>query len=108
MTRGPTIPRSARVAATPDVVSARVGDDFALLHLGRSLYHGIQGVGARVWEMVSDEGSRVSDIEATLLREYDVEPDVLGRDLDVLLRALLERGLVEMTDDPPPSRDDPE
>lgn len=103
----PGLPRSARFAAASDIVSARVGDGFALLHLGNGLYHGLQGVGARVWEMIS-EGSRVGDIEAALLREYDVDSDLLARDLEALLRGLLERGLVEMTRDAPPPRGSPE
>lgn len=91
----PDIPRSARIAPAPDVAAARIGEEFTLLHLGRGLYHGLAGVGAEVWEMAS-RGRTVGEIEEDLAREYDADVDRIRRDLDALLRGLLDRGLIEI------------
>jgi len=38
----------------------------------------------------------VADIQAVLVREYDVEPERCQRDLQALLSELLEAGLIEV------------
>lgn len=102
-----TVSRDAQVVAARHHVASPMGDEVAILNLGTGMYHGLEGVGARVWELLSD-ACRVGDLEQTLLREYDVDPDVLRRDLDRLLHGLLERGLIEVIEGSPPFSSPPE
>lgn len=87
------------VVGVPNQVSARLGGEFAILHLGSGQYHGLRGVGARVWELLS-QPIKVRTIEDTLVQEFDVNPAVLHGDLLRLLDGLLERGLIEVREDP--------
>lgn len=95
-----TLSADTRVTPATRQVAAQIGGEYAILNLVSGMYHGLEEVGARIWEMIS-EGTTVGDLEERLVREYDVDPDVLHRDLDALLGGLLDRGLIEADDDPP-------
>jgi hypothetical protein len=83
------------VRAAPTQVSSDLGDEVVVLELTAGAYFGLEGVGARVWQLLS-EPRTVREIVQTLLEEYDVEAERCRRDLDALLERLLERGLVEI------------
>ena len=96
------LPRDAWIVPLSHQVSARMGDEVSILNLWSGTYHGLGGIGARIWELVS-QPTRLGDIEQVLLGEYDVTPEILRRDLDRLIRGLLERGLVEVQVVKPPA-----
>ena len=54
-------------------------------------------VGSRIWELI--DGTRtVSDIAATLVAEYQVDPDKAIVEVEGFLNELSERGLIEYVD----------
>ena len=57
-------------------------------------YFGLDGVGARVWELLGQRATRNGIIDR-LLAEYEVPRDVLERDVESLLQDLLDRRLLE-------------
>ena len=78
----------------PDhVLARRTGDEMVLLNLDNEQYYGLDEVGTRFWDLVAAGGSFGSAI-TTLLDEYEVERDVLERDLTALVGELSENGLV--------------
>jgi hypothetical protein len=87
------------VIATPGQISSEAGSEFVILNMDSGQYHGLQGVGARVWELVT-EGSSVARIQGVVLEEYDVEEDQCRLDIERLLADLEERGLIELRDAP--------
>ncbi len=96
----PPITPATVVAAARDQVSARVEGEFVILNLADEVYYGLDGVGARVWELLS-EPRAVSDVAAAIAAEYEVDEDTARRDLLALLDELAGRGLVEVRDPPP-------
>ena len=74
-------------APSPDVVSRRLGDEVVLVHLKTNRIFSLSPTGARFWELLSDGRSR-TEIEAALLREYDVTPQQVTVEVDSLVRAL--------------------
>jgi len=95
----PPITSASVVAAARDQVSARVEGEFVILNLADEVYYGLDGVGARVWELLS-EPRAVSDVAAAIAAEYEVEADTAERDLLALLDELAGRRLVEVHDPP--------
>jgi hypothetical protein len=93
----PPITPATVVAAARDQVSARVEGEFVILNLADEVYYGLDGVGARVWELLS-EPRAVSDVAAAITAEYEVDEDTARRDLLALLDELAGRGLVEVHD----------
>ncbi len=76
-------------------VSCDLGGEAAVLNLRNSIYYGLDGVGARIWELIQ-QPRRVKEIQETLLSEYDVDRERCERDLLALLEKFLAEGLIEV------------
>lgn len=94
------VSESSTVVAVKNQVSSDLGGEVAILDLGAGMYYGLDEVGARVWELVS-EPRVVGEIQGIILEEYDVDPATGKSDVLTLLRELADKGLVEVRDDTP-------
>ncbi len=90
-----TIPFSARLAVPADVLMRDLGGEAVLLNLKSEMYFGLDEVGTRMWSLLTASPSIQAAYEA-LLAEYAVEPEALRTDLETLVSALMERGLLEL------------
>jgi Coenzyme PQQ synthesis protein D (PqqD) len=88
------------VVAGKNQVSSDVGGEVAILNLKAGMYYGLDDVGARVWALIQ-RPKEVSEIQAIILNEYDVDPDRCERDITSLLQNLIGEGLVEVVDEAP-------
>lgn len=86
------------VVAAKNQVSSDMGGEVAILNLNAGMYYGLDDVGARVWALVQ-RPKEVSEIQAIILNEYDVDPDRCERDITSLLQNLIGEGLVEVVDE---------
>jgi hypothetical protein len=64
-----------------------------LLHLETETYFGLNAIGTRMWTVLTQADS-IDQAVAILLAEYEVEPEVLRRDLDTLIAQLLQHRLL--------------
>lgn len=92
--------RNVTVVAAKDQISADVGGEAVILNLKTGAYHGLDPVGARIWNLLA-ESTTVNDILDALLKEYEVEPDRCFRELLALLQQLAESGLIEVKNQMP-------
>jgi hypothetical protein len=76
-----------------DVVYRDLAGEAVLLHLGTGIYFGLDTVGTRIWHLLAEQGD-TDTIIPTLLHEYDVDEPQLRRDVDQLIRKLLDKGLL--------------
>lgn len=72
----------------------RMDDQIIVADMRSGHYLGLDGVGARVWELLGQHIERDA-ILVRLCTEYDVPMEVLKRDVEALLRDLLQRRLIE-------------
>ncbi|HEX5417399.1 MAG TPA: PqqD family protein [Chloroflexota bacterium] len=86
-----------RVVATSDQVSCDLEGETIILGLKDGVYYGLNPVGTRVWQLVQ-EPRTIAEIRATLLTEYDVDPDRCLDELLALVLDLAENGLAEFPD----------
>ncbi|OLE54007.1 MAG: hypothetical protein AUG51_10310 [Acidobacteria bacterium 13_1_20CM_3_53_8] len=89
---------SSRVRVPRDILITKVGGESVILNLRSERYFGLDDTGTEMWAALSDSES----IEAAyreLLQKYDVETDLLRRDLEALVEKLLEQGLIEISDE---------
>ena len=85
---------TARKLSIPSHVMARqVGDEMVILDLKNGTYFGLDAVGTRIWQLLS-EGLSLAEICNTMEVEFDVTINVLQADLQGLLKELEDRGLV--------------
>ncbi len=89
------ISESSLVVAVKDQISSDLGGESVILNLQSGVYHGLNEVGARVWNLIV-EPKQVKQIRQTLVQEYEVEPEVCTRDLLRLLDELQAAGLIEV------------
>ncbi|HYV82055.1 MAG TPA: PqqD family protein [Pyrinomonadaceae bacterium] len=90
-----TISFSDRVTVPDDVLISNLQDESVILNLDSERYYGLDDVGTRMLSILST----ASSIEAAyeLLREeYDVDDEVLRRDLLSLVEKLVNQGLVKI------------
>ena len=90
---------AARVAAGKDVVSSRLADEIVILDLKSGVYHGLEAVGARIWELLEEAG-HIAEIRDALLDEYEVAAERCEEDLVALIDELESHGLVQIIDQP--------
>ena len=86
-------PTGSLPSPSPDVAFRRLGDEVVLVHLKTNRILSLSPTGARFWELLADGDSR-PEIEAQLLREYDVPKEQVSAEIDSLLRSLRAEGLV--------------
>lgn len=89
---------TAVLVAAPDQVSCDIGNQVAILNLNNGIYYGLDSVGSRIWELVQTPRP-MSEIETTLVAEYDVEPERLKPDLRNWCKELVDVGLIEIRDE---------
>ena len=84
---------SNRAQIAPDVMIQEVGGESVLLDLKTERYLGLNEVGTRMWQALSESDS-IQAAYDTLQAEYDVTPQQLEEDLRDLLNRLLENALI--------------
>jgi len=85
--------RETRVTMRDGVMFNRAGEEIVLLDLDSGTYYGLDEVGARLWELITGTAT-IGEAIDTMLGEYDVEREVLERDVFRLLAELEEKGLI--------------
>lgn len=89
------LPPGARMRATRDEVSCTVEGEVVILNFADEVYYGLDGVGARVWELLR-EPRTLDELRDAVAAEYDVDAATAERDLRELLEELAERRLLEV------------
>jgi hypothetical protein len=89
------IPGSAKISRNPQVVYRDLedGQGGVLLHLESGQYHGLNQIGAAIWDLL--DGTRTSaDVQSALRARVEDPPDHLEGDIAQFLEGLHERGLI--------------
>lgn len=86
---------SDKVTVPSDVLLNTVDGESVILSLVTESYFGLDESGTRMWSALTTSDS-IQRAYETLLTEYEVEADVLRRDLSNLIEKLLEKGLVKI------------
>ena len=78
---------------TDQVFTAPVDDTALVLNTETGLYHGLNPVASRIWDLLATP-IEADELVALLVAEFDVTPSVCGVELDSFLAGLRERGLL--------------
>ena len=82
-----------RLSIPPQVMSRLVDDETVLLDLASGMYFGLDGVGKRIWESVSEGGS-LGETAIIISSEYEVDEEQAFADVIKFTSELVERGLL--------------
>ena len=76
-------------------MARQVGDELVILDLASGSYFGLDAIGARVWQLIS-EGKNLAQTIEVMLTEYEVERSQLESDLLALAERLMAQGLLTL------------
>jgi hypothetical protein len=85
--------RIARVS--PNTLCRQVQGESVLLQLDNGEYFGLDAVATRVWQLIVEKGD-LTEVEALMLQEFDVDPAVLSADLRRVVDEFLAKDLIEI------------
>lgn len=86
-----------KVTVPEDVLIKEIRGESVLLDLNKESYFGLDKVGTRMWAALSESES-IRTAYDLLLERYDVEDEVLRRDLLDLVQTLVSHGLLQIND----------
>ena len=84
-----------KVTFADTVFAQEVDGEMVLLDMNSENYFGLDAVGADIWQAMQEKET-LQEVLDVLLEQYDVEEEVLKRDLLTFVGKLLENGLVEV------------
>jgi hypothetical protein len=84
-----------RAIIPTDVVMREIAEESVILDLNTSTYYGLEGIGTRIWQVVTTSANLQQAFD-TLLSEYDVNVETLADDFTKLLEELVAFGLLEL------------
>ncbi|MDR5684462.1 MAG: PqqD family protein [Armatimonadota bacterium] len=73
------------------------GQGAVLLHLDTAHYHGLNPVGALIWDLLGTEGATLGEVLAGVRAAVPDAPDAVERDVREFIQALADRDVVRTT-----------
>lgn len=86
---------SDRVEVPQHVLVRPLEKESVLLNLQAEIYYGLDESGTRFWQVLTTT-SNIEEAYLQLLGEFDVEAELLRRNLSELLEQLIEKGLLRI------------
>ena len=93
MSNNSVLDGSSLLRAADGVLRRTAGEETVLLDLASEEFFGLDGVGARLFELL-EQPRTLDEVVDTLLEEYDVDHDTLAGDVHALASELVERNLL--------------
>lgn len=84
-----------KIKISENVLFQEIDNEYILLNMKTELYFGLNDIGARVWQIISQEGTTDTLIEK-IMAEYEVSADVLKADISELLNELSKEQLISI------------
>jgi hypothetical protein len=86
-----SLPKTVKIS--DNVLFQQINDECVLLNMESEQYFGLDDVGSRIWEILSENGDTAMALQL-LLTEYDTDEQTLKYDLSVLLTELAQEKLI--------------
>lgn len=82
------------ITPSKKAVARQVGEETVILHLGTGTYFGLDPVGARIWQLISEQKT-LTDVCTVMLEEYDMAREDLERDVLSLAEDFASQQLID-------------
>ena len=84
---------SSKINVSPKVMARQVGDETVILDLNSGVYFGLDPIGARIWQLLSEDRTLAETCDV-MLQEYEVDREKLESDMIALMETLKAHGLI--------------
>jgi Coenzyme PQQ synthesis protein D (PqqD) len=88
-----TIAFTDHLKVADEILSTKMEQETIILNLKTGMYHGLDPVGTRFFELLESAGD-LAEVHRQLLAEFDVSPDRLEKDLLSLSQEMLSKGVL--------------
>lgn len=88
-----------KISISEQILTQNIDDELVLLHIDTGRYFGLQPIGHRIWQLLS-EHKDTDQVYTALLSEYTVDGATLRQDLDELVASLLDARLLTLDSTP--------
>lgn len=85
---------SDAITISDEVVAREVGGEMVLLDLASGQYFGLDPVGARIWELLSERPQSVAELADIIEAEFDAPRATIEGDILALAQQLREKELI--------------
>lgn len=85
---------SDRFTVSDDVVAREVGGEMVLLDLASGQYFGLDTIGGRIWELLSERPHALKELCDCIEAEFDAPRERIEEDLIALAKQLHEQELI--------------
>ena len=86
---------NTKVTFADTVFAQEVDGEMVLLDMNSENYFGLDAVGTDIWQAMQEEDT-LKEVLAVLLTQYEVEEEILKKDLFSFVEKLEESGLIEL------------
>lgn len=87
-----------RFQAIKEHLFSLLGDEAVILSLKNGKYYSLNSVGSSIWKVIQ-EPAELSDIEAAILMEYDVDPKICRNETVLFLEKMIAEDLILTIDE---------
>jgi hypothetical protein len=84
---------SNTVNISPQAMTRRVGEEMVILDLATGSYLGLDPLGARIWQLITQRNTLAAVLDA-VVAEYEVDRETAANDLLALIGEMRAHGLV--------------
>jgi len=84
-----------KITFSETVFAQEVDGEMVLLDMNSENYFGLDEIGTSIWQAMQESGS-LEEVYQAMLEQYDVEPEVLEKDLLDFVQKLNDSGLAEI------------
>lgn len=89
------VPDKTPIHRARNLVSAELDGQVVLMCVASGRYYSVDPVGTRIWELLA-EPRCPAQLEALLLEEFEINPEICRRDVDAFLETMLGFELIEV------------
>jgi len=84
-----------QVRVSTGQISSDLGGEVVILDMKQSVYHGLEGAGAQMWNLLQ-QGKSLEEVRDAIVAEFDVDRLTCEIDLLNLVHELAGNGLIEI------------
>ena len=86
-----------KITVSENVFAQEVDDEMVLLDMNSENYFGLDEVASDIWQTMQGKET-LQEVFDAMLEIYDVEEDVLKKDISSFIEKLKESGLIEISE----------
>jgi len=76
------------------VLSSKIGNEAVLMCMEAEYYYGLDPIGSRIWELLTESPKTIEEIIDVLLQEYEVDQETCSKDVYSFIDEMTSRKLI--------------